>query len=182
LISLTRTQTVNITVLESNRPPTLQFVGNMTYPALSPLTLDLVASDPDLPTQTLTYAAVGLPTGLSLNPNTGRISGGAQTQGIYPVSVSVSDNQSPPLGANRNFTLTVSEPFRVVATSTGNPPQFAFPTIAGQTYDIQYSYQLSPPNWQLLQHIASAAGGMHNIPALPNSTNTQCFLRVLWIR
>jgi hypothetical protein len=182
LISLSRTQTVSITVLESNRPPTLQFIGNLTYPAFSLLTLDLVASDPDLPTQSLTYSAVGLPTGLSINPNTGRISGSAQTQGVYPVSVSVSDNQSPPLGANRNFTLTISEPFRVVATSTGNPPQFAFPTIAGQTYDIQYSYQLSPPNWQLLQHIASASGGTHIIPVLPNSTNQNAFLRVRWIR
>jgi hypothetical protein len=182
LNSLTRTQIVTIIVLESNRPPTLQFVGNLTYPALSPLMLDLVASDPDFPTQTLTYSAIGLPSGLSLNSNTGRINGSAQAQGVYPVSVSVSDNQSPSLGANRNFTLTISEPFRVVATSMGNPPQFAFPTIAGQTYDIQYSYQLSPPNWQLLQHIASAAGGSQNIPVLPNTTNTQCFLRVLWIR
>ena len=144
--------------------------------------LDLVASDPDLPTQTLTYSAVGLPTGLSINPNTGRIRGSAQTQGTYPVSVSVSDNQSPPLSANRNFTLTVSEPFRVVATSTGNPPEFAFPTIAGETYEIQYSYQLSPPNWQLFQHFVAVAGEMHIFPTPPTSTNKQCFMRVLWSR
>jgi hypothetical protein len=54
--------------------------------------------------------------------------------------------------------------------------------MAGETYEIHYSYELNPPDWQLLERIESAAGGLQSIPAPPNPDAPQCFLRVIWMR
>jgi hypothetical protein len=180
LYPLVRTQIVSLIVLESNQPPSLQPVAGFAFPALTPLTLDLVAIDPDLPPQALSYAAIGLPTGLSINPLTGRINGSAQTQGTYPVIVSVADNQLPALTATNSFTLTITPPFQTQVGFSGGQPQFSFQSIPGQSYDVQFTYSLSSPNWQLLRHITSAPGGAVTITSPPQSSNS--FIRVLWMR
>jgi len=51
-----------------------------------------------------------LPPGLSLSPTTGQITGTPTAVGQYPISVAVSDSSAPPLGAQTNFTLTVTSP------------------------------------------------------------------------
>ena len=63
------------------------------------VTLPIVASDPDL--ETLTYAASGLPQGLSIDANTGVISGtlSATSAGSHAVTVSVSDGIANPAPA-----------------------------------------------------------------------------------
>ena len=50
-------------------------------------------------------SASGLPSGLSINPSSGLISGQAQTLGTYPVQLSVSDNQPTPLTASKKSRL-----------------------------------------------------------------------------
>ena len=182
LPALSSTQTFVLTVQESNRPPALTGIASFQYPALTPLALNVMASDPDLPPQPLSYSAAGLPAGLSIHPTTGQISGSAQTPGVYPVSVFVGDNQTPPLSATNAFTLTVTHPFVVEATSTivNGQPQLKFWAVPGGNYDIQYSPTLSPVNWQVLQHITNSPGGLQSIPTLPAST--QNFVRVVWFR
>lgn len=180
VIPMSDTQMVTLTVLESNQPPTLDPVADMQFPAQQPFTLDLSASDADLPAQTLTFAASGLPPGLGINPATGEISGSATTPGTYPVDLSVTDDGTPPLTATNGFTLTVTTPFTLSAAFSGGATQFSFQSLAGENYDVQYSYSLSPPDWQLLRHITNAPGGLMNITNAP-ATN-QCFIRVIWNR
>jgi hypothetical protein len=180
LVPLVRTQIVAVTVLESNRPPSLQAFANLTYPAAIPLAINSSASDPDLPSQSLSFAATGLPVGLGINPLTGRISGAAQAQGVFPVTVSVSDNQSPALFATNGFTLTVAHSFVSEATLAANQPHFSFWSLGGEAYDVLYSPQLNSTNWQVLQSVTNAPGGLITISNPPAGTNG--FIRVLWKR
>ena len=56
------------------------------------VSLAIIATDPD--GQNLTYQATGLPNGLSVNSNSGVISGQGSTAGTYDVKIIVSDNNS----------------------------------------------------------------------------------------
>ena len=65
---------------------------NVKGSAIAPLTI--AATDPDAG-QTLTYAATGLPAGLSIAASTGAITGTPTTSGTSNVTVTVTDNGSP---------------------------------------------------------------------------------------
>ncbi len=51
-----------------------------------------------------------LPPGLSLDADSGRVSGTPTLTGQYPITVTATDSQSPPLQAQSNFTLSVTSP------------------------------------------------------------------------
>jgi hypothetical protein len=180
LVPLVRTQIVAVTVLESNLAPSLQAFTNLTYPAAIPLSINVSASDPDLPPQPLSFAATGLPAGLGIDPVSGRITGAAQAQGVFPVTVSVSDGQTSALFATNGFTLTITHSFISEATLVGNQPQFSFWSLGGESYDVSFSPQLSATNWQVIQSVSNAPGGLVTISNVPGGTNG--FIRVLWKR
>jgi YVTN family beta-propeller protein len=101
-------------VVPANHAPTL------AQPAPNPgvvgtaLTYNLAGTDPD--GDALTYAATGLPPGLTLNAATGAITGTPTTPGSYDVDASVSDGHGG-LGTAQ-FTWGVSAPPPVVAPVT----------------------------------------------------------------
>ncbi|MFF3662454.1 M4 family metallopeptidase [Streptomyces olivochromogenes] len=73
-------------------------------------------------TGTLTYAATGLPTGLSINSSTGAITGTPTTAGTYSSTVTVTDSTGAT--GTASFTWTVSSSGGGTCTSTqllGNP-------------------------------------------------------------
>lgn len=84
--------------------PTIVSPGNQTTVTGAAVNLSVAASDPD--GDALTYSASGLPTGLSIDPATGRISGSPTAVGSFNATVSVSDGQ---LTASAGFTWTVNE-------------------------------------------------------------------------
>ncbi|HET9268252.1 MAG TPA: putative Ig domain-containing protein, partial [Vicinamibacterales bacterium] len=74
---------------DENQPPTLSSPGNQSSAVGTALTLTLQGSDPEgLP---ITYSATGLPAGLTLNTNTGFISGTPTTVATSNVTVTASD-------------------------------------------------------------------------------------------
>ncbi len=99
------------TVTDTPQPPVLTNPGNQTSAEGASVSLQLSASDPN--GQTLTYVATGLPAGLSVDPQTGLISGdvsyaAADTAGgSYTVHVAVSDESN--LSASQAFTWTATE-------------------------------------------------------------------------
>ena len=62
---------ITVTVNEVNTVPVLASIGNKTVDEESLLTFTAVATDADLPANTLTYSLIGAPTGASINATTG---------------------------------------------------------------------------------------------------------------
>jgi DNA/RNA endonuclease G (NUC1) len=106
------TGTVNVTVNAVNDAPSLNAIANQTVYVGSTLTLTAVGSDIDLPAQTLTYSLVGaVPSGASINPTSGVFSWtptAAQAGQIYTFTVRFTDDGTPALHAEQQFTVGVA--------------------------------------------------------------------------
>ncbi len=80
---------------------------------------DFVASEPR---DSLTFSAIGLPAGATLDPVTGDFAWtptAAQGPGVYPVTFTVTDDGSPNLDDSEAITITVTEPATVVTFQEG---------------------------------------------------------------
>ncbi|MCX6545017.1 MAG: putative Ig domain-containing protein [Acidobacteria bacterium] len=113
----------------TNRPPTLTQPANQTSAEHTSISLQLVASDPDL--NPLTYGATGLPAALAINATTGLISGTLTytSAGSYMVTATVSD------GA-----LTNSQTFAWTVTDVAKPtPAITWANAAAITYGTALS-------------------------------------------
>jgi FlgD Ig-like domain len=111
-----------------NLPPT--FVAppantNFTINVGSVLTVTNVATDPDVPPQTLTYILVSGPTNATLNANTGVFTWQplpVQADATNSVIIAVTDNGIPSLSATNTFSVIVSP---------SAPPTISAPAWAG---------------------------------------------------
>lgn len=114
--ALSQSRTFTWTITEANRAPVLTQPANQAGAEGEPVTLGLVASDPD--GNTLTYSATGLPGGLVLSPSTGVFSGTPTftSAGAFTVTAMVSDGS---LTHSRTFTWTI--------TNTNRAPVFTQP-------------------------------------------------------
>jgi YVTN family beta-propeller protein len=110
------------TLTTVNSPPTIVNPGTLTGTVGVPVDITIGASDPD--GQPITFAASGLPTGLSINTSSGRITGTPSAPGSFIVTITVSD---PTSSSNAGFTWNInpSAPFVL------NPLSPATPTLAG---------------------------------------------------
>jgi hypothetical protein len=106
------TGTVNVTVNAVNDAPTLNAIGNQTVYLGNTLSFTAAGSDIDLPPQTLSYSLVGtVPSGATINSTTGVFSWtptAAQAGQIHTLTIRVTDNGSPNLYAERQFTVGVA--------------------------------------------------------------------------
>jgi hypothetical protein len=108
----TDTTTFNIFVQEVNQPPTIAPIADQTIPELSPFTLRVNATDPDIPANTLSYSLLNAPAGLSIDPGTGTLTwtpSEAQGPSSNTVVVQVTDNGVPPLSSQVSFNIKVTE-------------------------------------------------------------------------
>jgi hypothetical protein len=128
------TNSFTVVVKELNVAPVLTVPANTTINELTTLTVAASATDPDIPTNRLTFSLVSPPTGMTINPTNGTITWTpteAQGPGSYPINVMVTDlntnavNQQS-LSDAHSFTVTVNElplPFAntqpVTASGTG---------------------------------------------------------------
>src|SRR5213078_1450703 len=110
--ALSVTNSFTVTVTEVNLAPVLSVPADQTIDEQTTLSVSASATDADLPANTLTFALVSAPTGMTINPGSGAISwtpSEAQGPSTNVVSVSVTDNGVPALSATNNFTVTVTE-------------------------------------------------------------------------
>lgn len=98
-----------------NSPPTITNPGDQTNTVNDAVNLTIVASDAN--GDSLTFSANNLPNGLSINANSGLISGTVTTVDSFAVVVTVSDGVD---SANAVFVWTVSAPPNTAPTIT-NP-------------------------------------------------------------
>lgn len=92
-----------------NLPPVLTITGSLEYFEGDQVSMQASATDPD-PQDILTFSAVGLPAGLSINPTTGAISGTlTATMGLYESTVTVTDNGPGTLSDSETFNIVIYE-------------------------------------------------------------------------
>jgi len=117
------TNTLRVTVREVNQAPSLVRPSDEILNRGSLLSLSLLGSDPDRPTQTLRYSLVRGPLGASVNAANGlflwrpRIDQGGRT---HEVTVRVTDNGTPPLSADATFEVGVRDSTAALLLSAGN--------------------------------------------------------------
>ncbi|WP_331700337.1 putative Ig domain-containing protein [Paenibacillus sp. IITD108] len=107
--ALTDEEEITVTVNEVNTAPVLAAIGNKTVDEETLLTFTAIATDADLPANTLTYSLVGAPTGASINAVTGVFTWTpmeAEGPGAYTFIVRVSDGT---LSDEEEITVTVNE-------------------------------------------------------------------------
>jgi hypothetical protein len=96
---------------------------------------------------TLRFHAAGLPSGLTLNPSTGRITGRPRRRGTFHVGVSASDAQASLRG--HRFTWVVGAHARIVAIAlTGaraHRPRLSFTVLAGRRSPAIRGLAISSP-------------------------------------
>jgi len=100
-----------------NTAPVLAVIPDQSLGEMLGWSASASATDSDVPVQTLTYSlGAGAPTGLGIDPVTGGLTWTpTEEQGpaSYPVSITVTDDGTPPLSDAKTFTITVEEVNRV---------------------------------------------------------------------
>ena len=110
--SLSATRTFSVRVNEVNEAPRITEIGGKTVDEETTMNFNVVASDSDLPANSLTYSLVNAPLGMTIDSRTGAVSwtpSEAQGAGSFNVTVRVTDNGSPALSAEQTVSITVRE-------------------------------------------------------------------------
>jgi len=103
---LSNVATVSLRVANVNDAPVIRAVSAITVDEGSPVSLTLVADDPDGPN--LRWALVGGPAGAVIDPITGAFSWTpADGDAGVSITVRVNDGASPPLADQKSFTVNV---------------------------------------------------------------------------
>ncbi|HEY0455388.1 MAG TPA: lamin tail domain-containing protein, partial [Verrucomicrobiae bacterium] len=169
-----------VTVNEVNSPPSLSFPANWTVHAEAHMTFTAVASDSDLPPQTLTFSLPGNPPpGAAIDPATG-VFGWTPTSaqlGTNLIFVKVADNATP-VGFNiRQLQVIVLPAIRASITQGSNSVSISFGTLTGRTYRVEYKNDLADTNWTALS--TNAAGSATSMTIQDNlGASAQRFYRV----
>jgi hypothetical protein len=119
---LSATNTFTVTVLESNRPPVLTVPPNQVIKELTLLSISAAATDPDVPTNTLTFALVAPPSGAAIGASSGLITWTpteAQGSNTYTLTVTVTDTNAAAVNAK---SLSVTNSFTVVVNEVNSAP------------------------------------------------------------
>lgn len=125
-----------------NTPPTLAAISNQMVGAGVTLVITNLATDSDVPAQTLTYNLLTSPTNAVLNTNSGVLTWRplvTQANTTNAFTVVVADNGTPSMSATQSFTATVS----LLA-----PPQVSSAGLSGGQLVLQVSGD-SGPDYQI---------------------------------
>jgi PKD repeat protein len=137
-------ETITLTVVNSDRPPVLAEVGSQTVNAGSPLSFALAATDPD--GDSLTYSAGSLPSGATLTGQTFAWTPTSTQAGSYTITFTVSDG-----------TLTSSRTAAIVVAASNVPPVLA--TIGNKSVNenqlLTFTISATDPDGDSLTYSAS---------------------------
>ena len=174
------TQNVSITVNEVNQDPVLAAVaGQLVFPGQTSI-VTVVATDVDLPAQTLSYAlGAAAPAGATLNGNIFSWNPTAADIGTNTIGISVSD------GANGIDTITVDilvAPIPVIVdlvhdAAAGQMHVF-WPSLGGVDYELECSPEIDAAVWTFVAPL-NATGSMSSLPHPVAAADPRMFYRVV---
>ena len=98
--------TFKLRVTEVNRPPQLAPLPDATVGPGSPFGAMAAATDPDVPANGLAFSFVAAPADARIDRSRGALEWATVPAGIHAFTVRVTDDGSPALSAERNFTVT----------------------------------------------------------------------------
>ncbi|WP_426359187.1 beta strand repeat-containing protein [Pseudocolwellia sp. HL-MZ19] len=119
---VTETTTVNITVTEQNDSPDVEEIADQNAVDGQPVSIDISSFFSDANNDTLTFSTVGMPVGLSIDTNTGIISGtldnsssqnGPNNDGIYTITVTANDGRGGTVDQSFDYTVVNALPTAV---------------------------------------------------------------------
>jgi hypothetical protein len=176
---LSATNSFIVVVNEVNSKPVLQTIAGQTAHLGSVLTVQAVATDSDIPSNTLTFSLTASPANMTITPAGGLITWSpSQTQtGSFTVTVQVTDNGVPPLSDTTSFQVTVTgqAPYLQIIPLGSGLMQLTITGDTGFTYEIQNSQDVI--NWSnLLQFNLTTSPYPYVDPASP--TNAHRFYRL----
>ena len=130
---LTKTANFSITVTGTNDAPTVSAQNiDVELPFGDVYTKDIstLFDDKDL-SNVFTYEATNLPLGLTINPDTGVISGRVSQSGIFVISITATDSQGEKI--TRTYNMLVIAPAQNESTRSNPAPVFDNNTNGGNT-------------------------------------------------
>jgi hypothetical protein len=139
------------TVANTNRPPEVIDPGDQSSAEGEGISLPIQASDPD--GDGLSFEAAGLPVGLEMDPMSGIISGTlsytASLSSPYAITITVSDDYSPPANTEIGFAWTITDTNRSpIVANPGNQEN-----VEAESVDLQI--QADDPEGDPLSYVAS---------------------------
>lgn len=154
---LAATNSFIVSVNEMNSPPVLPAQNDRIVSALSPLMVLNNASDPDIPTNILTYRLINPPAGATIDSSgvIRFIPDRAQGPGTNTIVTVVTDNGIPNLSATNSFRVVVGAPtLAAIHDFTVNPGQLLSFTNTASDNDsarhLSFSLTLAPKDASLV--------------------------------
>jgi hypothetical protein len=171
----------------SNLAPTVGPLPNRTNLLGETLSFQATATDPDVPTQTLTYTLRSdAPAGASITAG-GQFSwtpATNQAPSTNLVAIIATDNGTPVKSGTNTFTAYVFLPlsFGGTGTSSGTITNgqvvFTFNTIPGKSYQVWYKNLLSQPAWLTNGPPQTATGSQMTLQDPLSATNQARYYRI----
>ena len=132
-----------------NLPPSIDPIGDKYVILGQTLQFTVNATDPN--GDSLAYSMSGAPSGATIGQNNGLFQftpTPAQTPSQTTLTVTATDNGTPPLNANRTFTIHVSPPpTMAINQGGGGSVTVGFPTVPGKHYQVQFKDNLQAASW-----------------------------------
>jgi len=122
----------------ANTPPMLAAIPNASLVAGQTLLVTNNATDADVPAQTLAWSLLNPPAGANINSTNGLLTWRpaiAQSPSTNLISVSVTDNGTPPLSVTRSFNVVVLPP---------SAPTFNAPAVIAGKFQSMINGSLGP--------------------------------------
>jgi fibronectin-binding autotransporter adhesin len=151
------TNSFTVVVGEANSAPVLAAIASRTNFIGTTVTFTASASDPDIPTNTLTFSlGVNPPAGAAINPNTGAfswtVSGPSGSTNTF--AIVVADDGSPSMSATQTFAIvgiTAIPPTTEGIQTVGGNIEITFGGFPGETFVVQATTDLNPPiHWSAI--------------------------------
>jgi uncharacterized repeat protein (TIGR01451 family) len=144
-------QSIHFTVIPVNDPPQLERVPDQVLWEGGTLTVTNRAFDVDLPANKLTFSLSAGPVPAVVDSVTGELTwtpGTNQTVGVYPFTIEVTDDGTPPLSGLTTFSVTLlGRPFIESILPGNGEVVIAWRSVPNQVYRVQSSEEAAGPNW-----------------------------------